>query len=41
MEKEEKEKQEQLTRLMKDVQVSKGTEVPLGEGQRKIYRIMF
>lgn len=35
MEKEEKERQEQLNRLMKDVEVSKGTEVSLEKGERK------
>ncbi|KAI8084511.1 uncharacterized protein BX664DRAFT_266650 [Halteromyces radiatus] len=35
MEKEEKERQDQLNRLMKDVQVSKGTEVSLEKGERK------
>ncbi|ORX47022.1 hypothetical protein DM01DRAFT_317878 [Hesseltinella vesiculosa] len=34
MEKEEKDRQDQLNRLMKDVSVSKGTEVELGQGDK-------
>ncbi|CAO3598509.1 unnamed protein product [Absidia cylindrospora] len=36
MEKEEKERQEQLNRLMKDVEVSKGAEVSLEKGERAL-----